>query len=81
MRLQPSWRNAPGASMTEAVTEALREKLATVRAQALTVTEATSREQRRANIRALAKTIRDGVGLENLRDPGEFLYDELGLPK
>ena len=81
-RLAVELAQRTGTSMTEAVTEALRDKLA-----ALAVPEDLARrEQDRArviaDVKAIAKTIRDRLGPEGVAALDvDTLYDERGLPK
>jgi antitoxin VapB len=71
-----------GVSMTEAVTQALREKLASLAAPGA---DALKREQAAARVEAalaIAEEIRERVGAEALTASVErLLYDEAGLPR
>ncbi|MBU6408657.1 MAG: type II toxin-antitoxin system VapB family antitoxin [Alphaproteobacteria bacterium] len=64
-----------GVSMTEAVTLALREKLART-------PEADAAQRARAEeMRMIARRVAARLREEGLPDPDDLLYDELGLPK
>ena len=63
-----------GMSMTEAVTIALRDKLASAQREA----EVARRKER---ILRMAKKMAAMIGPESLPDHAELLYDERGLPK
>ena len=74
-RLARELAELTGESMTAAVTEALRERVARLNRE-------NSREERIRRMTELAKQIGDGL-VEPYRsmDHGDILYDELGLPK
>jgi antitoxin VapB len=74
-RLATELARRTNVSMTEAVTEALREKLAALDAE-------DSAEARIAKISAIASECASRLSPEVLAlDHGELLYDEKGLPK
>jgi antitoxin VapB len=76
-RLARELAAATGESMTQAVTEALRERLDRIQAE-----RSGSVEARAARIMELGKVLHDGAppGYWD-QDFDELLYDDLGLPK
>lgn len=74
-RLAAELARRTGTSMTEAVTEALREKLAALQAGA-------SAEARIARIGAIGKACASRLSTKvKALDHGDLLYDEKGLPR
>ncbi len=73
-RLASELSELTGESLTAAVTEAVRERLARERATR-------GREARLARIRAIAAEIRAGMGTPLPTSDHGWMYDEDGLPK
>lgn len=81
-RLAAELARRTGVSMTEVVTEALREKLRTLMQPEIEQKDQVEKASLIADLTTLAREIRDRVGVEALAvDVDSLLYDDRGLPR